>query len=258
LAQSPQLYKQMGIAGGLERVFEIGPLFRADPSFTARHATEFLGMDAEMGYIESFEDVMNALEESMSCVLDTVRESCGDKVEKHFGVKVEDLRMKMHIPRITMFQAKKILTERGLASDDLDLNHTEEKAIGDYAHEKFGSDFIYVTEFPWSKRPFYHKKGVSSDDGVSPISVSADLIYNGTEIATTAQREEKYATLVEQLHEKGIGQEELQWYLDFFRYGIPPHGGWGLGSERIAMLLLGVDNIREVQFLYRGVKRLAP
>ena len=135
-----------------------------------------------------------------------------------------------------MARAKEILHEMGCASEQPDITTAEEKALGEYVKEHYGSDFVFVTEWPWEARPFYHKKGVGEHGG--PISVSADLLYKGVEIVTCAQREESYTKLCEQLREKGLHQEDLQWYLECFRYGMPPHGGWGFGGARFIKQLL--------------------
>ncbi len=254
LAQSPQLFKQMAIASGLERVFEIAPAFRADKSFTTRHATEFTSFDGEMAYIESFEEVMTELEKTIGYMLTSIKKACGKEIEKYFGIS--EFQLKKPIPRITMARAKEILREMGCASEQPDITTAEEKALGDYVKEHFGSDFVYITEWPWETRPFYHKKGTGEHG--EPISVSADLLYKGVEIVTCAQREESYAKLCEQLKEKGLHQEGLQWYLDCFRYGMPPHGGWGMGGARVIKQLLELPTIREAVFLFRGPSRLMP
>ena len=254
LAQSPQLFKQMAIASGLERVFEVAPAFRADHSFTTRHATEFTSFDGEMAYIESFEEVMHELESAISYMLTSIKKTCGKEIEKYFGIT--EFQLKKPIPRITMAEAKEILREMGCASEQPDITTAEEKALGDYVKEKYGSDFVFVTEWPWESRPFYHKKAI--DKHGQPISVSADLLYKGVEIVTCAQREESYAKLCEQLRGKGLHQEGLQWYLDCFRYGMPPHGGWGFGGARFIKQLLELPTIRESTFLFRGPSRLMP
>ncbi|MCL2749071.1 MAG: aspartate--tRNA(Asn) ligase [Alphaproteobacteria bacterium] len=257
LAQSPQLYKQMAIAAGLERVFEIAPLFRADPSFTTRHATEFIGHDAEMGYINDFSEVMDMLEKAIMHIAETIHETCGSDIEKYLGIS--DIRIKKPFLRITMHKAREILKNRGIQTDDgKDLSTAEEKAIGEWAKQEHDNDFVFVTEFPWAARPFYHKKSVSSDDGVTPITISADLICKGVELVTTAQREENYEKLVTQCKEKGLHQEGLQWYLDCFRFGMPPHGGWGMGGGRLLKQLLNLETLREATFLFRGPNRLTP
>jgi aspartyl-tRNA synthetase len=145
----------------------------------------------------------------------------------------------------------------GVTSDKADLCPAEERAICEYVEKEMGSEFVFITEYPWESRPFYHKKGTSSETG-KPISVSADLLYKGIELTTLAQREEHYETLVAQCAEKGLKQAGLQWYLDCFRYGMPPHGGWGMGSERFVKQLLGLPSLREAQFLFRGPTRLMP
>jgi len=254
LAQSPQLFKQMAIASGLERVFEVAPAFRADHSFTTRHATEFTSFDGEMAYIESFEEVMSELEKTIGYMLTSIKKTCGREIEKYFGIT--EFQLKKPIPRITMARAKEILREMGCASEQLDITTAEEKAIGEYVKEHFDSDFVYVTEWPWETRPFYHKKGVGEHG--EAISVSADLLYKGVEIVTCAQREESYSKLCEQLREKGLHQEGLQWYLECFRYGMPPHGGWGMGGARFIKQLLELPTIREAVFLFRGPSRLMP
>lgn len=254
LAQSPQLFKQMAIASGLERVFEVAPAFRADHSFTTRHATEFTSFDGEMAYIESFEEVMSELEKTIGYMLTSIKKTCGKEIEKYFGIS--EFQLKKPIPRITMARAKEILREMGCASEQPDITTAEEKALGEYVKEHFGSDFVYITEWPWEARPFYHKKAIGEHG--QPISVSADLLYKGVEIVTCAQREESYAKLCEQLREKGLHQEGLQWYLECFRYGMPPHGGWGMGGARFIKQLLELPTIREAVFLFRGPSRLMP
>ncbi|MDR1337751.1 MAG: aspartate--tRNA(Asn) ligase [Rickettsiales bacterium] len=255
LAQSPQLFKQMAIAAGLERVFEVGPVFRANPAFTTRHHTEYTSYDVEMGYIESFDEVMDVLEKTVAYILTSIKKSVGKDIKKHFGIS--EFQLKKPIPRMTMHRAKEILRARGIASEKADMTTEEEKAIGEYVKEKLDSDFVFITEFPWASRPFYHKKGVSSDTG-EPISVSADLIYKGLEITTLAQREEDYKTLCAQVAEKGLKQDGLQWYLDCFRFGMPPHGGFGLGGGRLIKQLLDLPSVRDADFLYRGPNRIMP
>ena len=254
LAQSPQLFKQMAIASGMERVFEVAPAFRADHSFTTRHATEFTSYDGEMAYIESFEEVMETISRCIGFMLTAIKKSCGAEIKKYFGI--EDFQLKKPIPRITMARAKEILRELGLASSEPDLTTAEEKAIGDWVEREMGSPFVFITEFPWVARPFYHKKGVGQDG--AEISVSADLLYHGVEIITCTQREESYEKLCEQLRGKGLHQEGLQWYLDCFRFGMPPHGGWGMGGARFIKQLLGLPSLREATFLFRGPTRITP
>ncbi len=250
LAQSPQLFKQMAISSGLERVFEIAPAFRAEMSLTTRHATEFISHDGEMGFIDSFDDVLGTVEKMIQSVMASIHQRCGSDMEKYWGIT--DFQLTKPIPRLTMAEAKAILKERGQGSEDLDLTTAEEKAIGEYVKETYDHDFVFITDYPVEKRPFYHKY---SDHGTT---VSADLIYKGVEIITTAQREEQYDTLVKQAVEKGLNPEAIEWYLDCFKYGCPPHGGWGFGGARLIKQLFDVPHIRDASFLYRGPNRIAP
>jgi aspartyl-tRNA synthetase len=158
-------------------------------------------------------------------------------------------------PKITIKEVKKILLDRGIKGDkNGDLSTEEEKAIGEYAKEKFGHEFVFITEYPFSVRPFYHMR----DEKDPSLTKSTDLIWNGLEISTCAQREHRYDILVAQAKEKKMDIKHLQFYLNFFKYGCPPHGGFGMGANRIIMKLLGISNIREASFIYRGVKRLTP
>ena len=250
LAQSPQLFKQMAISAGLERVFEIAPAFRAEMSLTTRHATEFISHDIEMAYIESVEDVIQMAEKMVAFVLTSIRKTCGVEMEKLWDIR--DFQLKMPIPRLTMAEAKSILKQRGEASEEADLTTAEEKAIGAYVAEQFGCDFVFITEFPISVRPFYHKYTQRG------TTASADLIYKGVEVMTLAQREECYETLLQQAVQKQVSPEGIDWYLDCFRYGCPPHGGWGFGSSRFIKQLFGLEHIRDASFLYRGPTRISP
>ncbi|MBR6355331.1 MAG: aspartate--tRNA(Asn) ligase [Alphaproteobacteria bacterium] len=247
LAQSPQLYKQMAIAAGLEKVLEVGPIFRAEKSFTSRHATECTSYDVEMAFIKDHNDIMELEENLIVYILTKIKENYGDEIKAIYGLDVNV--PSLPFPRITMAEAKKLLGSKDFESD---LTSEEEKALGDY-FEKQGQDFVFLTDFPISVRPFYHKYYTDK-----PCTKSADLIYRGLEITTLAQREERYDVLVEQLKAKGLGTKDIQWYLDFFRYGMPPHGGWGLGGARFIMKLLGIEHIRDAMFIYRGVNNLNP
>lgn len=247
LAQSPQLYKQMAIAAGLEKVLEVGPIFRAEKSFTSRHATECTSYDVEMAFIKDHNDIMELEENLIVYILTKIKENHGKEIKDIYGIDVNIPTLPF--PRITMAEAKKILNSEDFESD---LSSEEEKALGEY-FEKQGQDFVFLTDFPISVRPFYHKYYEDK-----PCTKSADLIYKGLEITTLAQREERYDVLLQQLKAKGLGQKDIQWYLDFFRYGMPPHGGWGLGGARFVMKLLGIEHIRDAMFIYRGVNNLNP
>ena len=247
LAQSPQLYKQMAIASGMEKVFEVAPIFRAEKSFTTRHATECTSYDVEMAYIKDHEDVMRLEENMIVFILSKIKESYGDEIKELYGI---DLKVpEIPFPRITMQDAKKLLGSKDTESD---LSSDEEKALGDYFSSK-GQDFVFLTDFPIKARPFYHKHYNDK-----PCTKSADLIYKGLEITTLAQREERPDVLTKQLKDKGLGTKDIQWYLDFFKYGVPPHGGFGLGGARFIKQLLNLESIREAMFIYRGVNYLYP
>jgi len=255
LAQSPQFYKQMAMAAGYERVFEIGPVFRADPSFTSRHMTEFTGVDMEMSWIASHEDVMQFMEGWLAYTYERVIEKHSDAIEAVFGVKLEIPTLPF--PRITMSDAHDLLKELGykLPPDKKhDLDPGAERALGAHFKETQGHDYVFVTEWPFEARPFYHM--LKPDD--AGITRSFDLLGKGLEVATGAQREHRYEVLKTQALAKGLTLEPIQSYLDYFRYGTPPHGGFGFGLSRFLMILLNLSNIREAVYLFRGPTRLSP
>ena len=254
LAQSPQFFKQMSQAAGFGGIFEVGPAFRADPSFTSRHSTEFTSVDTEFSWIDSHEDVMALHEELLVAGFSAVKDKHGAAIQKAFGI---DLQVpERPFPRIPLAEAKEIVKQRGYevprADDDMDPEG--ERQIAKYVQEKFGHDFVFLTDYSTSIRPFYHMR---HDDDPS-LTKSYDLIFNGTEISTGAQREHRVEVLEAQAREKGMDVKELDYYFDFFRYGIPPHGGFGMGLARVLMLMLGQSSIREVTFLFRGPTRLQP
>lgn len=254
LAQSPQFFKQMAQAAGFGGIFEVGPAFRADPSFTSRHATEFTSIDTEFSWIDSHEDVMELHEELMVAGLAAVKEKHGEAIHKLFGIEVEV--PSRPFPRIPLAEAKEIVKERGyeVPRADADMDPEGERQIAAYAKEKFGHDFVFLTDYASSIRAFYHMR----HEGDAELTKSYDLIYRGVEISTGAQREHRIDVLEAQAIEKGMDPEELSFYLDFFRYGVPPHGGFGMGLGRVLMLLLQQSSIREVTYLFRGPTRLLP
>ncbi|WP_193509220.1 aspartate--tRNA(Asn) ligase [Cryobacterium sp. BB736] len=254
LAQSPQFFKQMAQPAGFGRVFEIGPAFRADPSFTSRHATEFTSIDAEISWITSHEDVMAMHEQLMVAGITAVKEKHGDALREAFGIELKI--PSTPFPRIPLAEAKRIVAERGyeIPRADEDMDPEGERRISAYAKEELGHDFVFVTDYASSIRPFYHMR----HEGDPTLTNSYDLIYNGVEISTGAQREHRIDVLVEQAKEKGLDPEELDFYLDFFRYGVPPHGGFGMGLARVLMLMLGLSTLRETTYLFRGPNRLLP
>jgi len=250
LAQSPQFYKQMAIAAGVDRVFEIGPVFRAEPSFTSRHATEFTGVDVELAWISDVEDVMDFEERMLAHVLETVERAHGEQITELFGTRVTV--PKVPFPRITMAQAQEMLMTSGGAQADLDP--AGERATSARMTELTGHEFVFVTRYPASVRPFYHMRPAGEPD----LTCSFDLLWKGIEITTGAQREHRYDVLVAQAAQKGLSIEPMRYYLDCFRYGCPPHGGLGLGLGRLLMVALGLDSIRDATFLFRGPNRLTP
>ena len=255
LAQSPQFYKQMAMAAGFERIFEIGPVFRADPSFTARHMTEFTGVDAEISWIDSHEDVMASEENMLHDVYQAVKEKHGDEIKELFGVEITVPTVPF--PRIPMREAIEILKSRGYvlpAEKKGDLDPAGEREIAAYVKEKYNHEFVFLTDWPITVRPFYHMRYENDPT----LTKSFDLIANGLEITTGAQREHRPEILAKQAIEKGLHLEPIQFYLDFFRYGCPPHGGYGMGLSRLMMVMLGMNNIREAVYLFRGPTRLNP
>ena len=252
LAQSPQFYKQMAMAGGLGRIFECGPVFRAEKSHSRKHATEFTGFDLEFSNIEGVEDVMVMEEELLAYALKVVNEKYGEQIKAVFGVEV--IVPTCPFPRIKLAdlyaELEKIYGYTCPKEEQDDLSTEAEKLCGQYAKEKYGHEFIFITDFGARKRAFYHIR----KDGVPQ---GYDLIWKGVEITTGAQREHRYDILLKQAQEKGL-DKDVEFYLQFFKYGCPPHGGFGLGVDRITMNLLELANIKESMFLFRGPDRLTP
>lgn len=252
LAQSPQFYKQMAMASGLERIFEVGPVFRAEKSFTSKHTTEFTGFDLEFSYIESFRDVMKMEEELLTYALTVVKEKYGDDIERLFGLPLTVPTTPF--PVVTLRELYDGLEKDfGYTVDECekgDLTTEAEKLSYDWVKKHYNHEFLFVTDYSAEKRAFYHMR---DENGVPQ---GYDLIWRGVEITTGAQREHRYEVLKKQAEEKGLA-EDVKFYLEFFRYGCPPHGGFGLGVDRLTMLLLGMG-IKEVMFLFRGPNRLTP
>ncbi len=257
LAQSPQFYKQMAMAGGFGKVFEIGPVFRANPSFTSRHDTEFTSVDVEISWIDSHEDVMAFEERWLAHVLAVVAREHGEQIASTFGVELGAAQgPAIPFPRMSLADAKALLSEHGheAPGPEHDLDPPSERALSEIVAEQLGSEFVFVTDYPTSVRPFYHMR----HQGEPTLTKSFDLLWRGIELTTGAQREHRYEQLLAQAREKNVEIEPIQYYLDFFRYGAPPHGGFGFGLTRLLMQLLGQENVREVTFLYRGPHRLEP
>lgn len=258
LAQSPQFYKQMAMAAGLGKVFEIGPVFRANPSFTSRHDTEFTSIDVEMSWIDSHHDVMDHEERMLVAALTAVDEQLGAEIKEHFDVEIEIPTQPF--PRIPHAEAVEIVRRSGyeIPRADGDLDPEAERRLAAHVRETTGHQFVFIVDYPPGFRAFYHMRHEDGSEAEQGLTKGYDLLWNGLEITTGAQREHRHDVLEAQAADKGLGADEIGYYLDFFRYGCPPHGGFGMGLTRILMILLGVSNVREVTYLYRGPNRISP
>ncbi len=254
LAQSPQFYKQMAMAAGFGKVFEVGPVFRANPSFTSRHDTEFTSVDVEISWIDSHEDVMAFEERWLAHVLAVVKETHGEQIEATFDTEL--VVPALPFPRVTLEDAKELLREHGHQAPgaEHDLDPPSERALSAIVKETHGHEFAFVTDYPTTVRPFYHMRHADRPT----LTKSFDLLWRGIELTTGAQREHRYEQLLAQAQDKKVDVGPIQYYLDFFRFGAPSHGGFGFGLTRLLMQMLGQDNVREVTFLYRGPHRLEP
>ncbi len=253
LAQSPQFYKQMAMSSGFDRVFEVGPVFRAEASYTSRHTTEFTGFDLEMSYIKDHEDVMSIEERMLTFAISRVKQVLGEEIKKVFGFEV--VVPTLPFPRITMEQAYETLAKLGRKlnfGDDFDTD--SEKLLTDYYRKETGHEFLFVKDYPIGIRAFYHMRHEDRPE----LTKSFDLYWKGIEITTGAQREHRYEQLRKQCAEKGLSIPNTQFYLDFFRYGCPPHGGLGIGLDRLTMLLLNIPTIKDAMFIFRGPTRMNP
>jgi len=250
LAQSPQLYKQILMSTGLDRVFEIGPAFRAEQSNTNRHVTEFISFDGEMSWIENEEEVMAMIEE----VIDHVLRGLKERGAKQLEVLGKEINVPARpYPILTYSECLSIVQEAGLPLKEGDDLGTEgEKIVGERMAEK-GCDLYFIAEYPEEAKPFY----IMEKDG-TPYSFSFDLDYKGQEICSGGQREHRYDVLVARMQKKGLDPEDFEFYLEAFRYGMPPHGGWGIGMERLLVKALDLPNIREAILFPRDPARLTP
>ena len=252
LAQSPQFYKQMAMAAGFERIFESGPVFRAEKFASRKHATEFTGFDLEFSYITSYDDVMKMEEEMLTYALAGVKEKYGDDIKRVFDIEV--VVPTLPFPRIDLHDLyadlEKMYGYVVPEEEKGDLTTEGERMCAKYSMEKFGHEFLFVTGYSKECRAFYHMR---NENGVP---CGYDLIWKGCEITTGAQREHRYDVLKAQAKEKGL-DEDVKFYLDFFKYGCPPHGGFGIGVDRITMLIFNVG-IKDAMFIFRGPDRLNP
>lgn len=251
LQQSPQLYKQM-MVGVFDRVFETGPVFRAEKHNTRRHLNEYTSLDFEMGYIHSFMDICE-METGFLQYMMALLEKEYSKELKLLGVKLPDVSK---IPYVRFDEAKRLVSEKynRKIRNPFDLEPEEEELIGRYFKEEYDADFVFVTHYPSKKRPFY----AMDDPEDERYTLSFDLLYKGLEITTGGQRIHDYEKLLEKIEKKGMTTEGLEQYLDAFRFGMPPHGGLGIGLERLTMQILGEDNVREACLFPRDMSRLEP
>ena len=251
LAQSTQFYKRM-IGGGFDRVFETGPVFRAEKHNTKRHLNEYTSLDFEMGYIDSFTEIMEMETGFLRYMTEELKKRC----EKELKMLEVDLPDMEKIPCVPFTEAKELVRQtygRPIRSP-YDLEPEEEELIGKYFKDACGADFVFVTHYPSKKRPFY-----AMDDPADPkYTLSFDLLFRGLEVTTGGQRIHDYPTLSRKLKDRGMSEEGMDQYLSAFKHGMPPHGGLGIGLERLTMQLIGEDNVRETTLFPRDMNRLEP
>ena len=252
LAQSPQFYKQMAMAAGFERIYESGPVFRAEKFASRKHATEFTGFDLEFSYISSFRDVMKMEEEMLEYALRNVKEKYGDEIKKVYDIDV--VVPTLPFPVMDLHDVYDELEKRyGYKvpeEEKGDLTTEGERMVAKLSQDMFGHEFLFITGYSKETRAFYHMRDEKG------VPCGYDLIWKGCEITTGAQREHRYEILKKQAQEKGL-DEDVKFYLDFFKYGCPPHGGFGIGVDRITMLIFNVG-IKDAMFIFRGPDRLNP
>ena len=256
LTQSPQFYKQMAMASGFEKVFEIGPYYRAEKSYTPRHTAESTCVDFEIADITSHHEIMDFEEDWILYVLRKTKEKYGAVIKSVFDTEITLPKDK--IPRIKLCDVFKIFKDvYGIETPEakqLDLDPDAEKLICDYARDYLGSELVFITDYPAEARAFYSKK--CSKDSLDCMSL--DLLYRGWEMNSGAVREHRYEELKKQIEEKGIDSTKMKDYLEFFKYGCPPHGGIGLGLDRFIAKLLELPSIKDTIFVFRGPSRLKP
>ena len=251
LAQSPQFYKQMMVGAGFERVYEIGHAYRAELHNTWRHLNEYVSLDVEMGFIKDEFELMDLEEGFLDYLFKHLNKICKKELEMY---KVE-LPNEVKIPRITLEEAHKILLEKYNKKSPIgNIDAKGEELICDYVKKEYGTEFVFLTKYPVAKRPMY----TMPDDEDKTLTKSFDLIYDGLEITTGGQRINDYKMLKENIIKFGLNPEDFDFYLDTFKYGMPPHGGFAIGLERLTMKILKLSNIREATLVPRDMKRLTP
>jgi len=250
LAQSPQLYKQI-LVGVFERVFTITKAYRAEPSVTTRHLTEYISLDLEMGFIDSWEELMASCEIIMKNIFTDVEKNCSKELE---FFKAEIPKIKSKIPRMKLREVQEVIFERTRRDHrkEPDLDSDDEKEICQFAKEKYGEDLIFITHFPTEKRPFY-----TYPDPENPgETLSFDLLFRGMEIVTGGQRIHQYEKLLKNIKKFGLKVKDFKYYLQAFKYGMPPEGGFALGAERITKQILELKNVREASLFPRDMERI--
>jgi aspartyl-tRNA(Asn)/glutamyl-tRNA(Gln) amidotransferase subunit A len=251
LAQSPQFYKQTMVGSGFERVFEIAPVFRAEIHNTIRHLNEYISLDFEMGFIKDEQDIIDMQENLLKYMLSEMKKLYGDEIKKEFGA---DIIIPENFPRIHFLEALEIGFKAGVKDMDGDISPEGERAVCEYVEKEYNSPFVYIVGYPVKKRPMYTKQ----DERLPGYTRSFDLLYKGLEITTGGQRINDYEALRKNIIAFGGNPGSFKSYLEIFKFGMPPHGGLGMGLERITMKMLGLSNVREASLFPRDINRLHP
>jgi len=251
LRQDPQLHRQLTIAGGMEKIYDIGPCWRAEPSHTTRHLCEHRVIAAEMAFIDDEYDIMKVEEQMIIHALQKLKKDCATEL-KMFDV---DFSLPKKFPVLEFPEIYGILEKMGhKVKHGEDYGTEGERLLGEFVKKKYNSDFFFVNRFPFSLKPFY----VMRIDEKPEWARSTDLIYKGIEMSSGGQREHRYQKIISQAKEKNMEEKSVKWFADFFKYGVPPHGGFALGIERMTMMLLNITNIRECVLFPRDTQRLTP
>lgn len=252
LRQDPQLHRELAIAGNYEGVFDLGPSWRAEKSHTSRHLSEHRGLAVEMAYIEDETDPMELQEDLVIAGFEKVKEECGNALDV-LDVEVEI--PERPFPVLEFPEIYDILEERGKDIEyGTEPDREGETVLTEYVKEEYGSEIFFMNKFPFEEKGIFY--AMKSDDPEWARSV--DMVYRGTELSTGGQREHRYDQIIEQVEELGMNQSDVEWYTKFLKYGVPPHGGFNIGIERITMKLLGLDNIRDAALFPRDPNRLVP
>jgi len=251
LRQDPQLHRELLMVAGFERIFEIGPSWRAEKSHTTRHLCEHRSMAVEMSFIKDEYEIIKLEEELVKAIIEKVKNKLGKVIEKELNIKIEV--PSNNFPIVEFPEVYEILKQKNL-KPTADLKEKEEKALWEYVKEKFGSDFFFVNKFPFSEKPFY----VMKDEKNPEYARSVDLVAKGLELSSGGQREHRYEKIIQQIKEKNLDQEALEWFTKSFKYGAPPHGGFCIGLERLTMTILNLQNVREAVLFPRDPERFLP